>query len=107
MVLGDFLSYRNDDALPADHGTEAESEGDGDFHPKRNEAGGAIALFKDLALVVLQDGNIGGELRLTAFLHDECHVAVFSRSDDFLTREQRAAHRGTQACPVGVFFSFK
>jgi hypothetical protein len=38
-----------------------------DFHPQRNETGGAV----DVAFVVFQDSNIGGsQLWLAACLHD-------------------------------------
>ena len=56
VVFADFFADGDDDALPADHGAEAECESGGDLHPKRNEAGGAI----DVALVVLQDGDVAG-----------------------------------------------
>src|SRR5262245_22395405 len=79
MVLADFFADGDDDALPTDHGAEAESERDGDFDPQRNKASRAV----NVGLVILQNRDVGRrELRLATFLHDakcfagEIHVVA-------------------------------
>ena len=60
MGLADLLADGDDDALPADHGAEAEGERDGDLDPGGDEAGGGVE-----ELLVVGDG-LGvrvGELR--------------------------------------------
>src|SRR5215469_15386524 len=67
MVLANFLADRDHDALPADHGAEAESQSDCDLDPKWDEAGRAV----NVGFVVLEHGDVGGgELWLAALLHD-------------------------------------
>ena len=42
MRLADLLADGDDDALPADHGAEAERDRDRDLHPGRDELGRAV-----------------------------------------------------------------
>ena len=53
VALADFFADGDDDALPADHGAEAQSHGYGDLYPERNEAGGVV----DVLFVVGEDGG--------------------------------------------------
>jgi len=91
MVLADFFADGDDDALPADHGAEAES--DGDFYPQRNEARGAV----DVGFVVFEDGDIGGgELRLAA----SCIMRSASLVRYMSLRKLRTWSLGTLARPL-------
>src|SRR5262249_19255084 len=38
VILSDLFANRYDDALPANHGAQAEGQSDGDFYPQRDEA---------------------------------------------------------------------
>ena len=42
MGLADLFADRHHDALPADHGAEAERDGDRDLHPERDEFGRGV-----------------------------------------------------------------
>src|SRR5271170_5021972 len=53
MLFADLFPDRDHDALPADHGAEAESHGYGDLYPERYEAGGVI----DVLLVIGEDSS--------------------------------------------------
>lgn len=39
VLFADFFADRDDDPLPADHGSQSERERDGEFHPYRNVLG--------------------------------------------------------------------
>src|SRR5580698_9827997 len=54
MLFANFFSDGYYDALPADHGAEAEGHGYGDFYPEGNESGGVI----DVLFVVGEDGGV-------------------------------------------------
>ena len=64
--LADFLADSDDDPLPADHGAHAERDGDGDFHPGRDELRrvvDALMIGVDRQLV------LGCDRRLARLLH--------------------------------------
>src|SRR6516164_1616799 len=67
VVLADFLAHGDHNALPANHGPEAQCQSYGNLNPKGNETSRAV----QVDFVVLQHGGIrGGELRFSAFLHE-------------------------------------
>ena len=55
MGLADLFADGDDDALPPDHGAEAERDGDGDLDPGRDELGRVI----DRALVGVEHPDLG------------------------------------------------
>src|SRR5665213_1951936 len=55
MGLADLLANGDDDALPADHGAEAERDRNGDLDPARNELGRAV----ERAFVAVEGSHVG------------------------------------------------
>ena len=47
MRFADFLADRHHDPFPADHRAQAQRDGNGDFHPRRNELGGVARACQD------------------------------------------------------------
>ena len=68
--FADLFTDGDDDALPADHGAEAESESDGDFDPGGDEFG---RLVEEL-LVIAEDRSVSrGNLGSTSGLGKQGH----------------------------------
>ena len=51
MILADFFSDGDHDALPTDHGAHAERQGDRNLYPRGDELGGVV----DVLFVIGQD----------------------------------------------------
>src|SRR5208283_283472 len=66
VFLSDLFADRDDDALPAHHGAQAQSQSNGYLDPDGDELGG----FVHMAFVVDQSGVfVGGEGGVVVFLH--------------------------------------
>ena len=75
MVLADFFTDGDHDALPSHHRAHAQSQGDGDLNPGGNELGGVV----DVLLVVLR-APLHPRRRIVA-----CRIFFFMRRSASLT----------------------
>src|SRR5580700_2346719 len=71
VLLADFLADGDDDAFPANHGAEAESDGDGDLDPGGDELCRVVQLLFVTGECFVLSGGEGGGAVLARVLRDE------------------------------------
>jgi hypothetical protein len=77
VLFADFFADGDDDALPSDHGAQAEREGDGKFYPPGNKLGEMIQLLLVAVPGIGKERDLGGIVYLS--LLDEF---AYGRADE-------------------------